>query len=54
MAVSAQGALAGLPGGRPGHSTEMVMMRQTEVLIPPPPAQSQAAPANGRGGPKHP
>jgi len=32
----------------------MVMMRQTEVLIPPPPAQSQAAPANGRGGPKHP
>jgi hypothetical protein len=36
------------------HSTEMVMMRQTEVLIPPPPAQSQAAPANGRGGPKHP
>jgi hypothetical protein len=36
------------------HSTEMFMMRQTEVLIPPPPAQSQAAPANGSGGPKHP
>lgn len=40
------------------HSTELGMMRQTEVLIPPPPppppAQSQAAPANGSGGPKHP
>jgi hypothetical protein len=41
------------------HSTELGMMHQTEVLIPPPPpppppAQSQAAPANGTGGPKHP
>jgi len=41
------------------HSTELGMMRQTEVLIPPPPpppppAQSQAAPANGSAGPKHP
>jgi hypothetical protein len=40
------------------HSTEMGMMRRTEVLIPPPPppppAQSQAAPTNGSGGPKHP
>jgi hypothetical protein len=41
------------------HSTELGMMRQTEVLIPPPPpppppAQSQAGPANGSGGPTHP
>jgi hypothetical protein len=38
------------------HSTEMGMMRRTEVLIPPPPppAQSQAGPTNGSGGPKHP
>ena len=40
------------------HSTELGMMRQTEVLIPPPPppppAQSQAGPANGSSGPKHP
>ncbi len=37
------------------HSTEMGMMRRTEVLIPPPPpAQSQAGPTNGSGGPTHP
>lgn len=36
------------------HSTEMGMMRRTEALIPPPPAQSQAGPANGSGGPTHP
>jgi hypothetical protein len=41
------------------HSTEMGMMRRTEVLIPPPPpppppAQSQAGPSRGSGGPKHP
>jgi len=39
------------------HSTELGMMRQTEVLIPPPPpppAQSQAGPTNGSGGPTHP
>ena len=41
------------------HSTELGMMRQSEVLIPPPPppprpAQSQVAPANGSGAPKHP
>ena len=56
-------ATANLPAtGNPAvdsirHSTELGMMRQTEVLIPPPPpkpAQSQAAPVNGSGGPKHP
>jgi hypothetical protein len=37
------------------RSTELDVMRRSEVLIPPPPpAQSQAAPANGSGGPKHP
>jgi hypothetical protein len=39
------------------HSTELGMMRRTEVLIPPPPpspAQSQAVPTSGSGGPKHP
>lgn len=40
------------------HSTEMGMMRRTEVLIPPPPppppARSQAAPNGGSGGPTHP
>lgn len=42
------------------HSTELGMMRQTEVLIPPPPppapkpAQGQAVPASGSGGPNHP
>ena len=39
------------------HSTEMSMMRRTEVLIPPPPPpppQSQAGPTNGSGGPTHP
>jgi hypothetical protein len=41
------------------RSTELNVMRRSEVLIPPPPpppppAQSQAAPANGSGGPKHP
>ena len=40
------------------HSTELGMMDQNEVLIVPPPtpkpAQGQAGPANGSGGPKHP
>ena len=41
------------------RSTELGVMRRSEVLIPPPPppppaAQSQAAPANGSGAPKHP
>jgi len=41
------------------HSTELGMMRQTEVLIPPPPpppppAQSQAVPGKGSSGPTHP
>ncbi|WKA30069.1 hypothetical protein [Bradyrhizobium roseum] len=39
------------------RSSEMGMMRRTEVLIPPPPpppAQSQAVPGNGSGGPTHP
>lgn len=41
------------------HSTEMGMMRRTEVLIPPPPpppkpAQSQAGPTTGSGAPTHP
>jgi len=37
------------------RSTELDVMRHTEVLIPPPPpAQSQAVPGNGSGGPTHP
>jgi len=39
------------------HSTELRVMGQTEVLIAPPPpepAQGQAEPASGSGGPKHP
>jgi hypothetical protein len=35
------------------HSTELSMMRQSEALIPPPPAPKPGQ-AMGSGGPKHP